>query len=186
MLRWLIERKIRAFERDYDYDMTYAREILDAAGPRALMRFGRVQALGTYRADVPRDAWFCAKVAAIAAEDCGPCTQLNVTMAERAGVPPEHLRAVIAGDDDALPDDARLTVDFIRAAHARSPDVDALRDEVAARFGRSGVVALTYALTAARIYPTIKYALGYGHACTLVRVGDGQVRRAGAATEAAA
>lgn len=178
MLRWLIERKIGAFERDYDYDMAYAREILDAAGPRALLRFARAQPLGTYQGGVPRDAWFAARVAAIAAEDCGPCTQLNVTMAERAGVPAPLLRAVIAGDDDALPDDARLTVAFVRAAHARRPEADALRAQVAARFGRPAVVALAYALVAAKLYPALKYALGYGHACTLVRVGDALVPRA--------
>jgi hypothetical protein len=45
MLRWLTRRWIAAFERAYDYDMGYVREMLDVS-PRAARVFGRVGALG--------------------------------------------------------------------------------------------------------------------------------------------
>lgn len=172
MIRWLLRRKLATFEKTYDYDMTYAREILDAAGPDALLRFARVQGMGQYRAGVPLEAWFAAKVAAMAVEDCGPCTQLAVTMALRAGVSGAVLRAVIAHDDAALPPDACLAVAFVRSAMARDDEADDLRARVVERFGPRGLVTLAYVATVARIYPTLKYALGHGQACQLVRIGE--------------
>jgi hypothetical protein len=48
------------------------------------------------------------------AEDCGPCTQLAVTMAEQEGVAPEILRAIIAGDVHAMPDRAAAAIYSVR------------------------------------------------------------------------
>jgi hypothetical protein len=39
-----------------------------------------------------------AKIVAAVTEDCGPCTQLAVTMAERDGLSAETLRAIVAED----------------------------------------------------------------------------------------
>ena len=39
------------------------------------------------------------------------------------------------------------------------------------RWGRRALVSVAFAITAARIYPTVKYALGHGKACTRVVVG---------------
>ena len=39
------------------------------------------------------------------------------------------------------------------------------------RWGRRALVSLAFAITAARIYPTVKYALGHGKACMRVVVG---------------
>jgi hypothetical protein len=36
-------------------------------------------------------------------------------------------------------------------------------------------VSLAFALTSARFYPTLKYALGYGQTCTRVSVGGAPV-----------
>ena len=44
MIRWLLRRKIAAFERAWNYDSTYMREVLDA-DPRALMVFAKVMGL---------------------------------------------------------------------------------------------------------------------------------------------
>src|SRR5580692_633717 len=96
------------------------------ASPRAAWLFSRAAALGQFRRDVPIEPWYAAGITVVRHEDCGPCTQLGVTMAERAGVSPAVLRAV---------------------------------------------VSLAFAITAARIYPTVKYALGHGKACTRVVVG---------------
>jgi hypothetical protein len=37
------------------------------------------------------------------AEDCGPCTQLVIDMAQRKGVNPDILRAIVARDFTAMP-----------------------------------------------------------------------------------
>ncbi|MEZ4267580.1 MAG: hypothetical protein R3F39_14475 [Myxococcota bacterium] len=170
MFHWLIRRKIAAFEREFDYDMGYARSILDDAGVGALLRFSKTQALGTFRADVPASSWYAAKIAAALVADCGPCVQLVVTMALRAGVPPTLVSAVVRCDDAALPDDARVAVAFARGTLQRAPDLDARRAAAVDVFGRRGLVALAFAITSATIYPTLKAALGHANACTLVRV----------------
>jgi hypothetical protein len=42
---------------------------------------------------------------------------------------------------------------------------------VVRRFGKRGLVSLAFAMTAARLYPTLKYAMGYGRACMRVTIG---------------
>ena len=43
-------------------------------------------------------------------------------------------------------------------------------DEIVKRWGRRGLISLAFAITASRIYPTVKYALGHGKACMRVIV----------------
>jgi hypothetical protein len=38
------------------------------------------------------------------------------------------------------------------------------------RWGRLALISLAFAITAARIYPTVKYALGHGKACMRIVV----------------
>jgi hypothetical protein len=170
MLGWLVRRQMAKFEREFDYDLTYARDIYDAS-PRAFFRFSRISGLAAHREDVSREAWFAAKIAAALAEDCGPCTQLVVTMAEREGVSPEALRAILAGDKAAMPPDAALGFRFARSVLERDiVECDRLRNEVVSRWGRRGLVSLALTIAGARVFPSVKYALGHGHACARVRV----------------
>ena len=73
---------IAAFERKREHDASYLHEIIDAS-PRAAWMFSRAAAIGSYRKDVPLAAWTAAAITAVRHEDCGPCTQLGVSMAER-------------------------------------------------------------------------------------------------------
>jgi hypothetical protein len=170
MLKWLIGRRLAAFERDYSYDMGYARELLDA-DPGALFKFMKVMGIAQYRKGVPVDAWYAAKLVGTIAEDCGPCTQLVVTMAEREGVSTETLRALVSGEIDAMSDDVALAYRFSKAVLAHDVEADALRAQAEARWGKKGVISLAFAITAARLFPTLKYALGHGRACVRVTVG---------------
>lgn len=169
MLSWFIEKRIDAFERSYAYDMSYTREILKLS-PGALMKFMRATEIGKFRQGVSLEAWYAAGLVAIVAEDCGPCTQLGVTMAERAGVDPSLITNVIAGRFDDLPEPVADTARFTLATMQRSPEVDELRQRVERHFGRIGVLSITFRIVAARIYPTVKYALGYGEACQRITV----------------
>lgn len=169
MLKWLLQRRITAFEQHYDYDMSYARDLL-AADPRAVLAVARVLPLSRYRRDVPADVYFAAKITAALAEDCGPCAQLVVAMGLEAGVPAATLAALVGGQEPLLDDPVRLAAQFARAVLAREPAADALREELGRRFGARGIVSVAFAITAARIYPTLKYALGHGARCQRVVV----------------
>jgi hypothetical protein len=115
MFKWLMRRKIDAFGRAYNYDMSYVRDILDA-DPAALWRASKLQGMSMYRKDVPVDAWFAAKLAGTLAEDCGPCTQLGIIMAERAGVRAETLRAILARNVAAMPEHVALAFRYADAS----------------------------------------------------------------------
>ena len=167
MIKWVLRRAIAKFERDWNYDASYMRDLIDAS-PRAAWLFSRAAALGQFRRDLPVEAWYAAGITAVRHEDCGPCTQLAVTMAERAGVSPAVLRAVLADDPDAMPPDVWK---FTRATLAHDAGADEYRDAIVKRWGRRALVSLAFAITAARIYPTVKYALGHGKACVRVVVG---------------
>jgi len=170
LLKALIRGRLEAFEREHDYDMGYAREILDIS-PAALLKFNSVAAMARFRRDVPLEAWYAAKLVGTLAEDCGPCTQLVARLAEGEGVAPATIRAVLRGQQEAMPTDAALGYRFARAALRHELEADVLRAEVVRRWGRRALVSLAYALTTARMFPTLKYAMGHGHACVRVKVG---------------
>jgi hypothetical protein len=169
MLSWLMKRRLDAFERDTGYDMSYVREML-AVDVNAVMSFFKVQGMARYRKDVPADAWYAAGLVGSLAEDCGPCTQLGVTMAEREGVAPDTLRAIVAGDLRSMPDDVVLAYRFAKASLAHDAAADELRAEIVKRWGERGLISLAFALAASRVFPTVKYALGHGKACTRLTV----------------
>lgn len=169
MIRWVLRKAIGKFERQWNYDAAYMREIIEVS-PRAAWLFSRAVALGQFRRDVPIEPWFAAGITAVRHEDCGPCTQLGVAMAERAGVRPAVLRAVLTGDGEAMPADVRLVWNFTRASLAHDAAADEYREAIVKRWGRRALVSLAFAITASRIYPTVKYALGHGKACTRIVV----------------
>jgi len=170
MIRWFVKRQMKAIEKSFGYDLSYAREILEAS-PRAFWHLTRITAAAGFREKVSRDAWYAAKLAATLSEDCGPCTQLVVTIAERDSVNSATIRAILAEDKKAMPDEASLGFYFARAVLARDVgESDRLRAEILKRWGPRGLVSLALAIASSRTFPTIKYALGHGRACTLVHV----------------
>jgi hypothetical protein len=170
MLRWFLRRQVAAFERTWNYDASYLRALIDA-DPKAMLAFGKLQGIVGYRKDVPPAVYAAAGLIAVMQEDCGPCTQLGIDMAQQAGVEPAVLRAIVARDLAALPADVALAVRFTEAVLHRSAEADGLREQVVRRFGRRGLIALGFAMVAARMYPTLKYALGYGQACMRLTIG---------------
>lgn len=172
MLRAVLARQIDRLERRWGYDAGYMRRMLRAA-PASFVKFGLVAGMVDAKA-APAAALAAAKLVGTLAEDCGPCTQIVVDMAAAEGVDAAILRAVLAGDESAMGPDAALAWRFARASLARDLErADLLREEIVRRWGDSGLVAISLALTTGRMYPTLKYALGYGRACSKVMV-DGR------------
>ena len=169
MLKAILSHWLNGFERTWRYDASYMRLVLRVS-PGSLLKF----AIGTRAPDVraaPGAALVAAGIVGTLAEDCGPCTQICVDMASAHGVPPAILRAIVAGDEVAMGDAAALVWRFARASLARDMQTcDPLRDEIVRRWGEKGLVAIGLSLTAARMYPTLKYALGYGKTCSKVVV----------------
>ena len=164
----LVAPMLTRFERRWGYDASYLRELAETS-PSGFVRFSLATSLGGERGGVPLDAWYAVKLAALRLEDCGPCTQLVVRMAEHDGVASHVLRALVRGDRDAMPDDARLAAELAEASLSRDLEASArAREAVVARFGRRGLATLALCLADARLYPTVKYALGHGLSCSRV------------------
>ncbi len=175
MLGWLVKKRIAAFEKNFDYDAEYMRDMYTAS-PRAFWKFAKITAMSEHREDVPKEAWYAAKLTATLAEDCGPCTQLVVKMAERAGVKPEALRAIVTGNEAAMPEDAALGWRFAKSVLARDiAESDRLREKIIDRWGRRALVSLALTIATSRVYPALKYGLGHGHACVRLQIGGAQL-----------
>lgn len=172
MLKAFLSRQIAKMEATWNYDAGYMRHILEAS-PGSLLKFGMVSIMVDTRA-APAEAIAAAKIVGTLAEDCGPCTQIVVDMAAAEGARPEVIRAILFEDETAMGPDAALVWAFCRASLARDLEtVEPLREEIVRRWGDKGLVAIALALTSGRIYPTVKYALGYGKTCSRVMV-EGQ------------
>jgi hypothetical protein len=157
------------FAKRSDYDVGYMRMLIDA-DPAAFMAFSNVRGLSGYR-KAPADALAAAGLVGTLGEDCGPCTQITVQLAEENGVSPAVLKAILEGDEAGMGADAALAWRFCRASLARDMEAaDPLRDEIVSRWGNKALAAIALALASARIYPTVKYALGYGKTCSRVTV----------------
>ena len=169
MLRWFMKHKLRALGESFGYHVGYAVELIDADAAAGLA-LARLSAAAAYRADAPAAGWHAAKIVAAMSEDCGPCVQLAVAMAQRAGVPDSDLRAIVTGDVTSMSADASLGYRFGRAVIARSADLDGLREEVARRWGRKALGAVSITIVTTRTFPALKYALGHGQSCRSVEI----------------
>ncbi|WP_374571902.1 hypothetical protein [Phenylobacterium sp.] len=169
MLKAFLKSKLQTFEKTWNYDASYQRFLVDAA-PVSAVKFG-VAATMVDRAAAPAEALAAAGIVGTLAEDCGPCTQIGVDMAAAGGVKPQVLRAILKGEVEAMGEDAALAYRFAKASLARDMETaDPLRDEIVRRWGDKGLAAVALSITTARMYPTLKYALGYGKACSRVMV----------------
>jgi hypothetical protein len=175
IVAWLVEPKLAAFERDFDYDTTYLREVARVSGA-GFLRFGLFSVFAAHRKKTPLGAFFAAKLVAAMREDCGPCTQLVTRMAEREGVPSLELRGLLAGDESVMSDDVALAYRFTNAVLDRDiVEADMLRARIVERWGERALVTLSFTIASSRVFPTMKYALGHGKACSRVSVGGAVV-----------
>ena len=169
MLKAYLSRWLDGFEKTFNYDASYMRHVLRVS-PASLMKFAFVTRAMDVKA-ATAEALIAAGLVGTLAEDCGPCVQVGVDIATAQGVDPAVLRAIIAGDEAAMGETAALGYRFARASLARDmAATDPLRDEIVRRWGDKALVAIGLAMVASRMYPTLKYALGYGKSCSRVVV----------------
>jgi len=171
MIRYLFRKMLFTMKKRYGYDVRYQEEILDT-DLGAFLKFMGFQAMASHSGHLPVGPLFAARLSAILWDDCGPCAQLVINMALEAGVRPEGVRAIVNRDLDTLPDDTALVVRFTELVLKHDPEADDLREKILVLWGQKGLISLAYAIGSSRVYPTLKYALGYGRACSRVNVND--------------
>ncbi|MGB7047950.1 MAG: hypothetical protein WBD57_06490 [Candidatus Cybelea sp.] len=170
MFKWLVKKQLESFGRKWGYDTAYMAQIVDEAGVGAVLPMQGLQKLGSYR-KVPPDVWYGAALTSGKAADCGPCLQLGVKMAEKE-IKPELIRAILERDYAKCSKESLLGIELALSTVARDGTGGEARAEILRRWGRAGLVSLAYAIVAAQSYPTFKYAIGHGHACVRVKIGN--------------
>lgn len=171
MMKWILHRMVRSFEKSANYDAGYMHDVIDISAD-AGWRMNALPLMSQYRGDAPAALWLGAGLASVLEGDCGPCVQLMVDQGLSLGVAPDVITALLKEDFDGAGYEASLGYHFALAAINDAPELDEWRDEVVAGFGRKAWVACSYAATTARSYPVLKRAMGYGKTCQQIRVGD--------------
>lgn len=170
-LRAILHTRVQAFESQFRYDAAYMHHMLEASLP-AFLRFGAIEGVAKHREQVPVETWYAAKLVAAISEDCGPCTQLVVRMAEQDSVPEAMITSVLSGNVAAMDDNTALGFQFARAILSHDLVAGDLRLQIETRFGQQALISLALATATARVFPAVKFALGYGQSRTRVRVGS--------------
>ncbi|MBZ9610153.1 hypothetical protein [Rheinheimera maricola] len=171
MLRYMFKKMLLAMQQRYAYDVRYQQDILHS-DLTAFLKFSGFQTMASHRGDLPAGPLYAARIRAIIYDDCGPCSQLVANMALEAGLSQALVRAIIEQDFAALPADIALVVQFTERVLAHDPQADALRDNILALWGAKGLITLGFAISAYRVYPALKYSLGYGKACSRIQLND--------------
>lgn len=169
MIRSLARRWLRGFSQRYQYDTGYMENMLQQ-NPTLFLKFASLTLLSSHRCGIPRAPLWTARIRAALWEDCGPCVQLVCNMAMEDGVDPAVVAAVVAADPSALDEDCALALLFTESILARNPGAEHLRERVRLAWGEDGILSLAMGISSSRVYPTVKYVLGHGLACSRVQI----------------
>ena len=170
MIRLLIRKRLDALEQTLGESVDYMRHVVRVS-LRAFLKFALFTPLAAHGRKLPVDLYHTACFVATRHEDCGTCVQITVNMARHDGVPDHMLRTLIAGHPEELPDEARDVYLFADAVvNVDEEKAAPLRERLRACLGEEGLIELSFAIAAARVFPTVKRALGYATSCALVQI----------------
>ncbi|MDO6427329.1 hypothetical protein Q4489_09910 [Thalassotalea sp. 1_MG-2023] len=171
MLRYLCNKMLLSMKKRYDYDVQYMQEILHEDFS-AYSKFMLFQAMASHQGSIPAEPLYAARIRAIIWDDCGSCAQLVVNMAIEAGINPDIIKAIINYDLSHLPTETALVIQFTEKVLTHNLEADDIREQIIALWGKKGAIAIAYAISSSRVYPTLKYALGYGKTCSKLQVNN--------------
>ncbi|TMP27606.1 hypothetical protein CWB99_14215 [Pseudoalteromonas rubra] len=171
MIKYLLNKMLISMQKKYDYDVAYMQDIL-CADLSAFFKYLKFQSMAGYRGGLPPAPLYAARLRAILWDDCGPCTQLLVNMALEAAVPAAQVSAIVNKELAALPDELAQIVEFTDLVLAHDPSADDIRPHIRAMWGDQGLIAIAFSISSCRVYPALKYTLGYGKACSRVVVNE--------------
>jgi len=166
MIKWITKAMTRKFERQIRVDIPYAHEMA-ALAPAVSWKMMLMRPAMYHRKVVASDVWHLAQLAAVQAEDCGPCVQIAINFSLMDKVDPALLKAALE-DSTALSGDHRLAYDYGRAVATSAPDMLDLIEACEQRWGREGLMELALAVAYAGVYPRLKRGWGYAIACSKV------------------
>lgn len=174
---WLLQRMVDAIERRVGVPdgLPHLRRMAEIARP-LFFKFLRVAALAAHHRALPRDAYTVASLTATASEGCGACLQMGINEALRGGVAVEVVRAAATLRTEDLPPELCEVQRFALAVVHRDPDLDVARQALTSTYGEAAVLELASAVASARVFPTVKRALGLSGTCDMIRFDPAMAR----------
>lgn len=164
MLPKMLERGIEGRERAVGIPLEYLRHVARHS-PAAVWKLGLLGPLEAHRHALPLDALHVARLQATLDEDCGDSVQVELNLARRDGVPREVLRAVVAQQPEDLPEHLSDVARFAWAVGEHASDAEKLRERIRERYGEEGLIEISLAIASARVFPTLRRALGFSRTC---------------------
>jgi alkylhydroperoxidase family enzyme len=161
-------KMIDDFERQYNYDSTYMRELLESS-QQGFSKFNNFLPLSSHREKLTIEDYWVAKLAAMQVEDCGDCLQLNVRMATEDGVSTSLVEAILRADN-TLPDALKDVYDYAQYVASNDTVDPDLLDRITIRYDKAALLEFGLCIATAKVFPTIKRALGYTRSCSLVNI----------------
>lgn len=155
--------QLTEFENHYAYDASYIRVLMDSS-PDGFWLFRQAQAMAGHRKSLPADAHFVACITTMNSEGCGTCAQLNLRMAVEAGVGRDILQSLIE-NPETLPSPLADVQQHTLFALGAGQDDSARLERLRSHFGDEAVAELAMCIAGARMYPTMKRALGKETSC---------------------
>ena len=126
-------------------------------------KFAQFMPFTLHRHAASADQVAMARLAAVLAEDCGPCVEIAARGALMTGVQRATVNAALAGKLEPGP--AAQAFAFGRGIALSLPEVDELGEAIEAEFGRAVRTELTIAAATSRVHPAFKRGLGYAKSC---------------------
>jgi alkylhydroperoxidase/carboxymuconolactone decarboxylase family protein YurZ len=161
-------KQIREFEAHYKYDGTFMRELLEHS-PAGLAKFNNFLPLSAHKEKLSPGDYWVAKLATMQVEDCGECLQLNARMALEAGVSKAQVRAAIQGGNE-LPENLKDVYLYAKSvANHELVDSD-LMNRIEASYDKGSLLEFGICIATAKVFPTIKRAVGYTKTCSLIEI----------------
>lgn len=164
MRQWLLDKIIAQQEKFLGARLDYLREI-GRQSLTALVKIAVIAPLARHRRKLQRTAYHLASIAVTRHEDCGECLQIAMNLARREGVPALYVNAVVQSRYGELPDVLRDVCEFADGV-AQGWDNETLRLRLRQEYGEEGMIELALAISMARVYPTLKRAMGHAQRCT--------------------
>lgn len=160
---------LEGFQNHFGYDTSYMKEMLKE-NEEAYAMFEAFLPMASYVNKAPKDVIFIAKITSMKNEDCGSCLQLNVDMAIEAGVSKELIHEIIFNEGKNLSDELKTVYDFTLLVGNKKEVSKDLYEKMNKLYKKEVIVELALAISATKIFPTIKRVLDDLQSCSVIQI----------------
>ncbi len=159
LTRWFGERRLRAIEQDHGRPLSYLRHMLRVS-PAHFFTFITLMPLARFRRALPPEAYHLARIVTARHEHGGICLQMEIELAQQAGLRTPLLHAVLGESPCALPTELAEVYFFAESVARGSGEDGHWREAIMRRYGEVGIIELAQAISIARLFPTVMHVMG--------------------------